>query len=659
MIRRHVVPASIISYAMTTSNGGEEGIKKPAVSNNDVMTTTSAAASVPTTPAADTKHDDEGGDKDKKTGSGDPKENVNNDSKSIASTNSIDDDDDDDGIGLNDSNDDPSTTATDYDTVLVNATLYKEQGNKHFADNNWDKSARSYRRGCQALTKLTPTHEYDTQVVTLFNTLQTNLSMVLHKSRKYKPSIKSASHVVARIEGQPQDRNDDNAFQTQHVKALYRRAVACRQLGDLTRARSDLRRALQMDKNNRACLKELAAIKTEIEMSDEKQKKALSKAFSSNKGGGLLYSDKEQESEKKKKDKEIDSQAEKKRREEELKQLKQEWEDECVKRMAANKDAISFDEWLEERKKKEEQERLEEERKRKEEKKRQEELRKKQREEAKAKKKQQQDDESDDDDDDKLTESEVAMMRGYKKTRDGRTTSYFTRELSQEDFEHLKSVDAGPKRLTEASNTVVGPTTTTTSSSASAGEGPARLSSPSPAGASSSTTTKPAVGPSAWNKAGTWEDKDTTPWCTEQLRKRMLETATTSCTTPSAAAAADKSSGTVIKTSIVKISDVSGHASIVLAGGKKRYIYEFNCCLDYEMKDADDDALAVSGKVRLPDICSTVDDELDVTFESTKNHSAASSLIGGHNQVQEMKNGLANELRKQVGVWINDFHGRY
>jgi len=47
--------------------------------------------------------------------------------------------------------------------------------------------------------------------------------------------------------------------------------------------------------------------------------------------------------------------------------------------------------------------------------------------------------------DDELTEKELAMFRGYKKTSDGRTTSYFTREQS----EHEKALigNIAPQRL--------------------------------------------------------------------------------------------------------------------------------------------------------------------------------------------------------------------
>ena len=41
----------------------------------------------------------------------------------------------------------------------------------------------------------------------------------------------------------------------------------------------------------------------------------------------------------------------------------------------------------------------------------------------------------------------VGSMKGYKKTLDGKTTSYFTREISEEDKAILAATNTGPVRL--------------------------------------------------------------------------------------------------------------------------------------------------------------------------------------------------------------------
>jgi len=115
-----------------------------------------------------------------------------------------------------------------------------------------------------------------------------------------------------------------------NVKALYRRAVAHRAMGDVDSARTDLKAALQSDPNNVSVKKELVAVKRIMEDRKKKEKAGLAKAFSKKGAGSFLYSDKEEEEKKKEVEKK-----KKEKLEEEAKALrKKEWEDECVRKMA-------------------------------------------------------------------------------------------------------------------------------------------------------------------------------------------------------------------------------------------------------------------------------------------------------------------------------------
>lgn len=87
-----------------------------------------------------------------------------------------------------------------------------------------------------------------------------------------------------------------------------------------------------------------------------------------------------------------------------------------------------------------------------------------------------------------LTDTE---MRGYKKTADGKTTTYFHRELSEEDKKLLG--DSTPKPISPAASN--DPTVT------AAGAG--------------------GVG-SAWNGAGTWEEKSYTTWARKHLEELIV-----------------------------------------------------------------------------------------------------------------------------------------
>lgn len=483
------------------------------------------------------------------------------------------DDVDDDG----DSSDADFSPKQDPELLLIKANALKEEGNKYFKEQDYEKASRSYRRGTNTLKSLNRGNTGDDQVKALLVTLQTNLSMMCLKLGKPKQSVQVATSALEI------DKNN--------VKALYRRAVAHRQLGDLEQAKTDLKVALQNDPVNVAVKKELASLKKELETAKLAQKKGLQKAFS--RSGSLLYDDKEQE----KKRKEEEAKQKKKQEEELLKKRKVEWEDECVKRMAKGEPALSFEEWEKERKEKEAQEE-----------KRKKEERRKAREAAKAAAKQEESDS-----DDELTEKELALLRGYKKTADGRVTSYFTREQS----DHEKSLigDIAPKRL--ESDCISTPVSSSSISDGGKGN------------------------PSVWNQAGTtWEEKNTTDWCRERLEARINETTA-------------KVGGFVA--SVKGVENMTGEASVAIASGKKRYIFDFHCKVKFEIRDPDTDDIVASGSLKLPDICSTHHHELEVEVGGWKKKPSNDNA----KYASECRNTLVKEIRESVKRFVDDFNNMY
>ncbi|GKZ01436.1 hypothetical protein MPSEU_001094400 [Mayamaea pseudoterrestris] len=491
-------------------------------------------------------------------------------------------------------------TQEQADEIMVAAISHKEEGNDHFKQGSLELAARSYRKGCQSIKRLLPRNRVqetvDEQIVSLHLALHTNLSMVMFQLKKYKQSIDIAGKALL--------------VQPDHVKALYRRSVAQRAVKDLNAAKTDLLRALQLDAKNAACRKELASLQQEMQALKEQEKRSLAMAFSGklSNGKGSLYQDKEAE-ERKKKDL---AQKRQMKEQEQYKKRKQEWEDECVKRMAKNEPAISFDEWEKEQKELEKTKREEEEKKRKED------VRK--RKEALKAKRAQESTVDDDSDDDELTEKELAMMRGYKITKDGRKTSYFTRELSDDTAKHYH--DIAPKRLNSAGNGVTSDATQPLTTTASA------------------PLTNNGTSTSAWNAAGTWEEKDTTTWCSDRLKKRLEATSVSS----------DK-----FEIDIVEVKSVTGHGSVAFTAGKKRYIFEYEAELKYEVKLPDNNQIVASGTVCLPDIESTSHDELEVAFGAwTKK---PSSEVKGTALNARLR--LAEEIRLQVQGWVDDFNAAY
>jgi tetratricopeptide (TPR) repeat protein len=185
---------------------------------------------------------------------------------------------------------------------------------------------------------------------------------------------------------------------------------------------------------------------------------------------------------------------------------------------------------------------------------------------------------SDDSDDDDVViedQTDEAPIRGYKKTSDGRTTSYFTRELD-EDAKKLIG-DITPQRLDANAGSTASPNA------------------PRPITKQHSQT-------SAWNSAGTFEEKDKSEWAKERLKELLL--------------AVTVDAGTI---SVTKVEKVEGDASIISSRGKIRYVYdlsfEVNFCIvfdDGEQASNDDEKTKkkkLKGVLKYSDVCSDFDED--------------------------------------------------
>jgi tetratricopeptide (TPR) repeat protein len=496
------------------------------------------------------------------------KENMTEDSSS-----DIDDDEDSPSLGY--SNKDPTT-------LVAEAVKNKDEGNDHFKSGDLIKASRSYRKGTSLLKNLNKANTGDEQVKALLVSLHTNLSMVCFKQNKHKQSRDVASKALE--------------VDSENVKALFRRAVAFRKLSDFDKAKVDLKFALQLDPTNRAVQKELLSLKKEADDKKKSEKAALAKAFSS-KSSSFLYNDKEEEEKKKMEEKAAKEEEERKAKE----KRKADWEDVCVQRLSRGEEAISFEEY---------EKQLEEEEKARKKAKKEEEERKKA--ERRAANKKTKTEAPDSDSDGELTEQEMKMFRGYKKTSDGRTTSYFTREQSEEEKRLLG--DIAPQRL-HAGPQPLSPTTIDSSTTASSSQ-------------------------SAWNQAGTWEEKDTSTWCTSSLEKFLKESMVEidHCTAR-----------------VTEVKDLTGDASVAFARGKKRYVFDYHASVKYEIMDEGDEKIA-SGTLKLPDISSTgINDELEIDILSWKK-TPASDVVA---IATKCRDELVQNIRSQVLKFVTAFNNEY
>jgi len=478
----------------------------------------------------------------------------------------------------------------DPEILLIKAAALKEEGNNYFIkEKDFEKASRSYRKGVNAIKKLNVANTGDEQVKALLLSLNTNLSMMFSKLGKHRQSKDVANKALE--------------IDPMYVKARYRRAIAHRKLGNTEEATMDLKLALQTEPENSAVRKELASIQKEIQKAKKAQKASLQKAFSK---GGLLNDDRVEDE----KSKTERLAREEKEAEEALKKRKEKWEDDCVSRMSKGEEAITFEDWDKKRLDKLKAEEEEATRKRKEEEKKRKEERKKAKISQKTDVKEK---DGDDDDEDEFTERELAEMRGYKKTADGRVTSYFTREQSVEERAML---DIAPKPISDCTPQPITP-------SSSKGD---------------STS-------SAWNHAGTWEEKDTTDWCNKHLEKRLLQTKVE----------ASGSGSSHMSCSVTEVNNVAGEASVANVGGKKRYIFDLNCEIKFEIKESTSEDVIASGSLKLPDICSTHHDELDVEIGGWNTKPS-----GINQQVAiDCRLRIISEVRESIKLWVEDFNNQY
>jgi len=191
------------------------------------------------------------------------------------------------------------------------------------------------------------------------------------------------------------------------------------------------------------------------------------------------------------------------------------------------------------------------------------------------------------------------VVRGYKIV-DGKKTSFFHHEQSEEEKRLIG--DIAPKRCA--------PT--------------AKESTPKDV--------------SAWNTAGTWEEKNVTTWAKGTLSAALL----LACHREGDAEAC-----------VTKVESLEGHASVATVRGKRRYIYEFSVCLCWKVEQDDGDSCG--GKLSLPDVDGTVTGEYDVTEFIVKEGELPSGLIDS----MVKKGGLKGSIFSQIDQWVRDFKAQY
>ena len=203
-------------------------------------------------------------------------------------------------------------------------------------------------------------------------------------------------------------------------------------------------------------------------------------------------------------------------------------------------------------------------------------------------------------------------IKGYKIVN-GKKTSFFHNEMTDKVKELIG--DIAPKRLPEQGLDV----------------------------ALAEPTVIP--GASAWNKAGTWEERDVTTWAKESLE---LVLKGTFYLFPALAP------GAVAK---VAKATVEGTASYASVRGKKRYIYEFKVILNWEVTDLPDKATC-QGTMTFPDVDGTC--ELGSGYDMV-NFTVKEGVSGAMPLLEQFvkHGGLRDSVHTSIDNWVQLFKDTY
>jgi hypothetical protein len=186
------------------------------------------------------------------------------------------------------------------------------------------------------------------------------------------------------------------------------------------------------------------------------------------------------------------------------------------------------------------------------------------------KKSAEEDDEPDEDDED------LKNVRGYKKTADGRTTTFFNRDLDENTKALIGNI--APKKLEGAQGEVI--------------------------------TTGTTVG-SAWNAAGTYEEKILTPWVISFLTTEFSHLSQELPNEKLDASVRSTVSSVLIESTGTE--NMNGHAQVTVARGKTKHMCDFSMNIKWTVTVTNKEEIdnKVTGQLTVQDL--TADEEYEIT----------------------------------------------
>jgi len=226
-------------------------------------------------------------------------------------------------------------------------------------------------------------------------------------------------------------------------------------------------------------------------------------------------------------------------------------------------------------------------------------------------------------------------VRGYKIVN-GKKTSFFHHEQTEEEKRLIG--DIAPKRIDPSQLP-----------SASNNE-------PTKLDANATGTGMGSSKTSAWNKAGTWEEKDVSEWAIKSLKEKLMQ-----CSYALPEGSPDPNA-TVQVTDVqklisAKVAGGTAHASVATVRGKKRYIFEFIVCAHWEMTLGD--GKKCKGQMTFLDIDGTheMGEGYDISDYTVESDTPASAKYILERFVRD--GGLRGSIEKAMDEWIELFRETY
>jgi tetratricopeptide (TPR) repeat protein len=214
-----------------------------------------------------------------------------------------------------------------------------------------------------------------------------------------------------------------------------------------------------------------------------------------------------------------------------------------------------------------------------------------------------------DEEEDAAMLSKSDHVRGYKITKDGKKTSFFTHEQTEEEKALIG--DIAPKRIDNA------------------------------AAAATPAALKNEKGVSSWNSAGTWEEKDLSKWADESMRQKLDKI---------------EYSGGGIKVNTTKVKLEEASASVATVRGKRRFLYEFVVVMSWE---AEVEGTGGTGKGSLVfnDVAPDCDGEFEAEIKIEETDGEGTKNI--RERVKGDRNSYREKVEEKMNEWAEEFVKMY